>query len=128
MKATKDKSYGQRDPVISGRSLWLVLLIGTGIFLSPAFACVTPFAALAALAASKLERTDSIMVVGLIWASNQAIGYGVLGYPRTWESAAWGLAIGASFGLAVMTARWVSLGQSGSSSCEPAVSDRYLDV
>ena len=43
-----------------------------------------------------------------MWLANQAIGYGFLGYPWTWDSAAWGLAIGASAGLAVLAARGLS--------------------
>jgi hypothetical protein len=49
-----------------------------------------------------------IATIGLVWLANQAIGYGMLGYPWTWNSLAWGLAIGAAFGLAVVTASGLS--------------------
>lgn len=91
-----------------GRALWFALIVAAGICLSTAFACTTPFAALATLAALKLGRRDAITIVGLVWLANQAIGYGFLGYPWTWDSAAWGLAIGVSAGLAFSAARGLS--------------------
>lgn len=90
------------------RTLWIALIVSTGICLSTVFACVTPFAALATLAALKLGRRDAIGIMALIWMANQAIGYGLLGYPWTWNSAAWGVAIGISAGLAFAAARGLS--------------------
>jgi hypothetical protein len=106
MKATTD--FGYDGPMPAGRSVWMVLLVATGLCLTPFFACVTPFAALATLAALKLTRRDAITVVGLVWLTNQAIGYGLLNYPRNWNSVAWGLAIGASSGLAILAASALS--------------------
>jgi hypothetical protein len=91
-----------------GRALWIALIVITGICLSTVFACVTPFAALATLAALKLGPRDAITIVGLVWLANQAIGYGFLGYPWTWDSGAWGLVIGVSAGLAFLVARGLS--------------------
>lgn len=91
-----------------GRALWLALIAVAGICLSPVFACATPFAALATVAALKLNRRDMIAVTLLVWAANQAIGYGLLHYPLTWDSAAWGLAIGVSSVLAVVMASALS--------------------
>lgn len=86
------------------RVAWIALIVGSGIGFSFFFACATPFAALATLAALKVERRDTIAIVGLVWLANQVIGYSVLGYPWTWDSAAWGLAIGASGLLALLAA------------------------
>jgi hypothetical protein len=105
MRASMDLGYGRLAPGPAGRSVWIVLIVTSGTCLSPFFACVTPFAALATLAAVKLGRRDAIAAVGLVWLTNQAIGYGLLGYPLTWDSAAWGLTIGASSGLAILAAR-----------------------
>jgi hypothetical protein len=106
MKATTD--FGYDGPTPAGRSVWMVLLVTTGLCLTPFFACVTPFAALATLAALKLTRRDAITIVGLVWLTNQAIGYGLLNYPRDWNSIAWGLAIGVSSGLAILAASGLS--------------------
>lgn len=90
------------------RAVWITLIVACGTCLSPLFACVTPFAALSALAALKLGWPDGAAVVGVVWLANQVIGYGFLGYPWTWDSAAWGLAIGAASGLAVLAAKALS--------------------
>lgn len=90
------------------RATWIASLVAGGAGLSLFFACATPFAALATLAALKTDRRDTAMVVGLIWLANQFIGYAFLGYPWTWDSAAWGIAIGASAGLAVLAASALS--------------------
>src|ERR1700709_2513654 len=102
MNATKYLGYDRVEPTQAMRALWIVLIVTSGTCLSTFFACATPFAALATLAALKLGRRDAITVIGLVWLANQAIGYGLLGYPWTWDSAAWGLSIGASAGLAFL--------------------------
>src|SRR4051812_29768671 len=76
------------------RTAWVVLLAGASVLTSFAFACATPFAALAALAALHLRRADAFGLVALAWLANQAIGYGFLHYPATWDSLAWGVMIG----------------------------------
>jgi hypothetical protein len=90
------------------RALWTVLIVTSGVGLSTFFACATPFAALATLAALNLGRRDAIVVIGLVWLANQAVGYGFLGYPWTLDSAAWGLAIGIAAIMAVVAARGLS--------------------
>jgi hypothetical protein len=105
MKATTIFGDDHRKPSRAANALWIVLIVTSGICLSTFFACATPFAALATLATLKLGRRDAIAAIGLVWAANQAIGYGLLGYPWTWDSAAWGLAIGISAGLAMLAAK-----------------------
>jgi hypothetical protein len=78
----------------SARAVWMALLVVCGAGLSLVFACATPFAALAALAALKVGRRDALLTVGLVWLVNQVVGYAFLGYPVTWDSFAWGGAIG----------------------------------
>jgi hypothetical protein len=112
MKSTGDLGHDRLGP--TGRSVWIALIVISGTCLSPFFACVTPFAALATLAALKLNRRDAIAVVALVWLANQAIGYGFLGYPWTWDSMAWGVAIGVSSCLAIMAARGLSARNPGS--------------
>ncbi len=90
------------------RVLWIALIAASGIILSTFFACATPFAALATLAVLRLGRRDMWAVVGFVWLANQAVGFGILGYPWTWSCAGWGLAVGASSGLALLAARGLS--------------------
>ena len=83
------------------RAVCLALLLVGGVGSSLFFACATPFAAIATLAALKLAWRDGLAIIGLVWLANQTIGFGVLGYPWTLESLAWGVAIGASGVLAL---------------------------
>ena len=108
MRPAMDNRFGRPASSHAGYALWIALIVITGVCLSTFFACATPFAALATVAALKLGRRDAMVVVGMVWLANQAIGYGLLGYPWTWDSAAWGLAIGASADLAVLAARALS--------------------
>jgi hypothetical protein len=61
-----------------------------------AFACATPFAAFAVMAAEMLPLSSALLVVAAAWVVNQAIGFGVLHYPVDANTIAWGIAIGAA--------------------------------
>jgi hypothetical protein len=76
--------------------LCLVLLAAACALASFAFACATPFAAFAVVAAAMLPLRPALLVVAAAWIVNQAIGFSVLGYPMTANTAFWGLAIGAA--------------------------------
>ncbi|HET6305585.1 MAG TPA: hypothetical protein VFG12_00260 [Rhodopila sp.] len=104
MRPTRHCGDDRPEPARTERAFWIALIVTAGLGLSPFYACVTPFAALATLAALKLGRRDAAGVVLLVWLANQAIGYGYLGYPWTWDSAAWGVAIGASACVALLAA------------------------
>lgn len=78
----------------------LVLLVASCALASFALACATPFAAFAVLAAAMLPLPFALLVVGAAWLANQAIGFGVLGYPHDPDTLLWGFAIG----LACLTA------------------------
>lgn len=78
------------------RAGWIALITAATIGASFYFACATPFPALAALAALHLPRRDAFALIGVTWLANQIIGYGFLHYPTTWDSYAWGVAIGVS--------------------------------
>jgi len=89
------------------KQAWLACLVLAVSGLSFVFDCATPFAAIGALAAMTLSRTDAIRITVALWLANQAIGYGVLGYPRTVNSFGWGLAIGAAAVLSTIVARLI---------------------
>jgi len=82
------------DNLAIRRAGWIAVLAISSIGSSVVFACATPFAALAALAALYMNRRDAFIVSGITWVANQAVGYGFLHYPHTWDSFAWGIAIG----------------------------------
>jgi hypothetical protein len=71
---------------------------------SVAFACATPFAAFAVVAAAMLPLRPALLVVTGAWLVNQIIGFGVLHYPIDASTIAWGFAIGAAALLSTVTA------------------------
>lgn len=82
----------------AGTAIWIALIAGLTVIGSYGYACAAPLAAVAALAALKMERTDGLILVGLAWVINQAVGFLLLSYPHTTETYLWGAAIGfASF-------------------------------
>lgn len=73
---------------------WIALLAGATVALSLVFACATPFAALATIAALAMSRRDGLYLIAAVWLSNQIVGFGFLDYPHTASTYAWGVAIG----------------------------------
>lgn len=71
------------------------------------FACATPFAAFAVLAAAMLPLRSALLPVAGAWLINQAIGFGVLHYPVDASTIAWGFAIGAAALVATVMASLV---------------------
>ena len=92
---------------VARRWAWIGLLGGASMGFSLVFACATPFVALVTLAALTMSRRDAFIVTGAVWLANQAVGYGILDYPRTFDSYAWGVAIGLAVLLALVVARAV---------------------
>ena len=74
----------------------LVLLTVACALASFAFACATPFAAFAVVAAAMLPLPTALLVMFTAWVVNQAIGFGALHYPLDLNTLLWGLAIGAA--------------------------------
>lgn len=83
---------------------WTSLLLVLSLGCSFALACGMPFAALAAVAVLNLSPRDAGVAVGLGWLANQAIGFGLLGYPVDALTLAWGVALGLSALAAVVAA------------------------
>jgi hypothetical protein len=77
----------------SNRAAWLcaAILVAACLSASLVFACATPFAAFAVLAAAMLPLSSALMTIALVWVVNQAIGFGILDYPRDLNAAAWGV-------------------------------------
>lgn len=71
---------------------------------SLAFACATPFAAFAVVAAAMLPLRPALLVVTGAWLVNQSIGFGALHYPIDGSTIAWGFVIGAAALLATAVA------------------------
>jgi hypothetical protein len=85
-------SIGRENAVAS--ALWVALIAGLSVIGSLAFACAAPLAAIAALAGTKMRAGEGAVLVVAAWLANQLVGYLLLDYPQTFESFAWGVAIG----------------------------------
>ncbi|MBS0252591.1 MAG: hypothetical protein JSR78_16165 [Proteobacteria bacterium] len=88
-------------------AIWIALIAILSVGGSFAFACAAPLAAIAALAAARMDGRTGLGLVVAAWLTNQIVGYGFLGYPHTFESYTWGAAIGvatiAAFAMARLT-------------------------
>jgi hypothetical protein len=78
----------------SANTLWIALIAALTVGGSFVYACAAPFAAIAALAATKMDRTSGLSLVIVAWIANQVVGFGLLGYPLDANTFAWGGAIG----------------------------------
>ncbi len=87
--------------------LWTALLAVAAVGGSLAFACIMPFAALAAFAAETQRPRAALGTLALIWAANQVVGFALLQYPFDASTMLWGLAIGMAALLATGAACWV---------------------
>lgn len=94
-----DPAAAMRLCPVAGRHAPLfvfVLLTAACALASFAFACATPFAAFAVMAAATLSLPAALVVVGGTWIVNQAIGFGALHYPLDAGTMLWGAVIGAA--------------------------------
>jgi hypothetical protein len=109
MRSRIESSHAAALPDTARTSIWIALVAGSSVLFSLALACATPFAALATIAGMRMRRRDALTLIGVAWLLNQAVGYLLLGYPRTWDSFAWGAAIGLA---AMLSALAVSMAAS----------------
>src|SRR5215470_8648884 len=76
------------------RPVWLGLLVTISAAITVVFTCVTPFAAFAVIAAATVARRDAVLLAVALWLTNQAVGFGVLHYPWSVSTLAWGAVLG----------------------------------
>ena len=86
--------------------LWVALLTGASAATTLALSCATPFAALAALAATRMRAREGLALIALAWLASQLIGFCVLDYPRDPRTFAWAGAMLTAALAAVVAARW----------------------
>ena len=72
------------------------LLTMACVLASFAFACATPFAAFAVVAAAMLPLPSALLMTATAWLVNQGIGFGFLHYPVDMTTIIWGFVIGAA--------------------------------
>ena len=89
-----------------GSLLWIVLLSAASVLGSWALACATPFAALAALAATRMNRRDGLALMLVAWFASQAVGFGIHHYSHEPGTLMWGGAIGTAAIMSLLAARF----------------------
>jgi hypothetical protein len=95
--------------------MWIGLVTAASPLFTVVFACATPLAAFATLAALNMRSRSAAILVGFVWFVNQAVGYGCLGYRWTAASLGWGIALGGASYLALFAAQriFAALRESG---------------
>ena len=88
------------------REVWLGLLVAISAAITVVFTCVTPFVAFAVIAAVTGSRRDAVMLAVALWFTNQAVGFGLLRYPWTASTLAWGAALGVAAVAGTLAALW----------------------
>jgi hypothetical protein len=87
--------------------LWPAILAVAAVGGSLALTCVAPFAAFAVATAGTLRLGSALGTMAVIWLTNQAVGFGALGYPWTLNTVLWGMAMGAAAVVATLAASGV---------------------
>lgn len=94
-------------------AVWPAALAFVTVAGSLAAACLMPFTALAVMAAATLPPARSAAVVVGAWTVNQAIGFGLLGYPHTADAALQGVGLLVAALTAQVVARVAGLATGG---------------
>ena len=108
-EAPADRPIGDRSAFRDWRHpLWLGLLVAASVVLSLGLACAVPLAAFAAAAALSCSRRDALLLILLVWLTNQLVGFAWLDYPWTASTFAWGVTLGIVAVLATVAGQWVA--------------------
>jgi len=92
----------------SGSTIVMIILVSAlSVLGSLTFACAAPLAAIAAFAALTMGRMTGLALVATALLANQLVGFGVLHYPQTVDTFAWGAAMGVSALIAFFVAHLV---------------------
>jgi len=84
---------------------WPLVLAAVAVLGTLAVACMMPFVGLAVVAAATMRRREALVTVVGVWAANQLLGFGLMGYPFDSYAIAWGLALGGGSVAAMLIAR-----------------------
>jgi hypothetical protein len=85
---------------------WIGLLAVASFIFNFFFACGSPFAALATIAAITLPAYDALVLMLFAWLANQLVGFGLLGYPQETTAFIWGGVMGVAAITSALAARF----------------------
>jgi len=86
-------AWNQGCRAIAYGQFWLVFLVFIGSISNLVYTCTLPFVCLGVVSGMTLPRKRAIAASFLIWFANQACGYTIHSYPRTFESYSWGIVL-----------------------------------
>ncbi len=89
-----------------GTRIWVGLLATASAVTSFLLACATPFAALAAIAATRMSARAGFALMALAWAINRVVGLCMRDYPRDLTAVGWAFAFLTAAFAAFAAARW----------------------
>lgn len=78
----------------SQQQTWFGFMLASTMSLSLMFACVMPFAAVAALGALMLPRNILVRFMLAAWGVNQVVGFSFMHYPLDVSTLSWGAVLG----------------------------------
>lgn len=87
-------------------AIWASLLAVTTISGTVVFACMMPFVAVATITALSLPRKIGLAALTACWLGNQALGFGLMGYPWDVPTFAAGFSLLAASLVAFVIAEW----------------------
>ncbi|MDO7844485.1 hypothetical protein [Sphingomonas immobilis] len=73
--------------------LWPLALAATAILGTLVTACMMPFVGVAVASAATMPRGRAALTIGGVWAINQMLGFGLLGFPLDAFALSWGAAL-----------------------------------
>ncbi|AOX03149.1 hypothetical protein BJP34_30220 [Moorena producens PAL-8-15-08-1] len=91
--------------LLANGRFWPFTLLLVGVASNGVYAHA-PLAAFASMSGATLSRQRAVGVALLVWLVNQAIGFGLRGYPLTSTAFTWGALMGIGTLLAAVAASW----------------------
>ena len=99
---------------------WFFTLLLLGVSSSLVNFCTVPLAGFAAIAVLTLTQRQGLICLTVIWAVNQALGFGFRGYPLDISTVAWGIVMLGGVLLALLLGHAIHRGVNRRSLVRPA--------
>lgn len=100
------RGYSSETRIPGAPLLWGLALVAVSVAFSLGLACAVPLAAFAAIAVLTGNRAEALFLIAAVFLTNQCIGFGLLHYPLTVDTFAWGGVLGLVSVAAVFGAEW----------------------
>ena len=102
--ANDSQLHRAEDSSPAAAFLWLLILALAALGGSIVLACIAPFVALAVALVGTVRPSIALRAMTAVWLVNQFVGFVFYHFPRTLNTALWGLAIGVAALLTTLVA------------------------